>query len=163
MDNTTKRWAFDIVAWTLGLAAGLLLMAHDALAGGRLSTPADDRWKAECGSCHIAYPPQLLPAQAWRSMMSQLDRHFGADASLAAADRAHIAAFLERNAGSGRRVRGAAESLRITESAWVLHEHDEVAPASWNHPAVKSPANCAACHTSAEQGDFRKRNLRIPR
>ena len=23
--------------------------------------------------------------------------------------------------------------------------------------------NCAACHTSAEQGDFRERNIRIPR
>jgi mono/diheme cytochrome c family protein len=44
-----------------------------------------------------------------------------------------------------------------------VHEHDEVGPAAWKLPAVKSAANCAACHASAEQGDFRKRNIRIPR
>jgi hypothetical protein len=33
----------------------------------------------------------------------------------------------------------------------------------WRLAAVKSPANCAACHTTAEQGDFRERNIRIPR
>jgi len=162
-NTTTKRWMLDMAAWTLGVLAGIVLVTHEAAAGGKLSAPADDRWKAECGSCHLAYPPQLLPAQAWRRMMSQLDRHFGADASLDAADRAHIAAYLERNSASGRRVRASPESLRITEGAWFLHEHDEVAPATWKHPAVKSAANCAACHTRAEEGDFGERNIRIPR
>lgn len=161
--NTTRRWILDVSAWVIGLLASIVLIAHEAMAGGKLATPPNERWKTECGSCHIAYPPQLLPAQAWQRIMSGLDRHFGTDASLDAAAAAEIGAYLERYSGSGRRAQAASGSLRITETAWFRREHDEVPPASWKHPAVKSAANCAACHTTAEQGDFRERNIRIPR
>lgn len=163
MDNTTKRWILDIAAWTAGLLASMVVLAHEARAGGSLASPVNERWRAECGSCHIAYPPQLLPAQGWRRLMSELDRHFGTDASLDPASAAEIAAYLERYSGSGRRAQRSPGSLRITETPWFLHEHDEVAAASWKHPAVRSAANCAACHAAAEQGDFRKRNILVPR
>lgn len=161
--NTTKRWILDISAWTVGIFAIMVLIGHEAMAGGKLATPPNEHWKTECGSCHIAYPPRLLPAQSWKRVMSQLDKHFGTDASVDPAAASEIGAYLERYAGSGRHAQTAPGSLRITETAWFVHEHDEVPPASWKSPAVKSAANCAACHTSAEQGDFRKRNIRIPR
>ena len=146
--DTTRRWL-------LGLIASMVLLSHEAMAGGSLATPPNERWKAECGSCHIAYPPPLLPADGWKRLMAGLDKHFGTDASLDPATAAEIGAYLERYAGSARRTRAAPGSLRITETAWFRHEHDEV--------PMKSAANCAACHTAAEQGDFRKRNIRIPR
>ena len=161
--DTTKRWILDITVWVAGLLASMVLIAHEAMAGGKLAAPPNERWKAECGSCHIAYPPGLLPAQTWKRLMSQLDKHCGTDASLEPAAAAEIGTYLDRYSSSGRRAPAAAGSLRITESAWFMHEHEEVTPASWKHPAVKTAANCAACHTSAEQGDFRKRNIRIPR
>jgi len=163
MNHTMRRLAFDLTVWVASLFAALALVAHEAMAGNHVFAADNARWKAECGSCHIAYPPQLLPAPAWGRILSGLDRHFGVDASLDAASAAEIGAFLERNAASGRRAREQAQSLRVTESAWFRHEHDEVPAAAWKHPAVKSPANCAACHTTAEQGDFRERNIRIPR
>jgi cytochrome c553 len=163
MMNTARRWILDLTVWTVGLLASTLLITHDAMASGRLSAPVNDRWRAECGSCHIAYPPQLLPAQAWRQLMSQLDRHFGTDASIDPAAAGQIGLFLERHAGSGGQAPGAANILRITETAWFLDEHDEVPQASWKSPAVKSAANCAACHTAAGRGDFHERNIRIPR
>lgn len=161
--DTTKRWILDITAWTIGLLAGMVLLAHEAVASGKLATPPNAPWKAECGSCHIAYPPPLLPADGWKRLMSQLDKHFGTDASLDPAAAAEIGAYLERYSGSGRRTQATLGNLRITETAWFMHEHDEVPSAAWKYPAVKSAANCAACHTTAEQGDFRKRNIRIPR
>jgi hypothetical protein len=161
--DTTRRWILDIAAWVLGLLASMALVAHEAMAGGNFTTPRNERWQAECGSCHIAYPPQLLPAQTWKRVMSGLDKHFGTDASLDAATAAEIGAYLERYSGSGRRAQAAPDSLRITQSAWFVHEHDEVPAAAWKHPAVKSPANCAACHSTAEHGDFRERNIRIPK
>jgi hypothetical protein len=163
MENDSKRSILDLSLWSAGLLAGMVLMAHEAMAGGRLATPPNATWKAECATCHIAYPPQLLPALAWRRMMAQLDRHFGTDASVEAAAAAEIGAYLERHAASGKRARGVPESLRITETAWFVREHDEVPRSTWQHPAVKSAANCAACHTAAEQGDFRERNIRLPR
>ena len=161
--NTSRRWILDITAWVVGLLAAMVLVAHEAMAGGSLATPPNERWKTECGSCHIAYPPRLLPAQAWHHMMSQLDKHFGTDASLDPAAAAEIGAYLERYSGSTRRAPPAPGGLRITETAWFIHEHREVPPAAWKHPAVKGAANCAACHTTAGQGDFRERNIRIPR
>ena len=161
--NTTRRWILDLPACTIGILAIMVLIGHEAMAGGKLATPPNERWKTECGSCHIAYPPQLLPAQSWKRVMSQLDKHFGTDASVDPAAASEIGAYLERYAGSGGHAQAAPGSLRITETAWFVHEHGEVPPASWKDPAVKSAANCAACHTSAEQGDFRKRNIRIPR
>jgi hypothetical protein len=157
MQIITKRWIAAIAL------ASVALITHEAVADGKLAVPPNERWKSECGSCHIAYPPPLLPAPAWRQMMSGLDRHFGTDASLDPAAAAEIGAYLERYAGSGRRMQGGAQGLRITETAWFVREHREVPAPSWNHPAVKSAANCAACHTAAEQGDFRERDIRIPR
>ena len=52
---------------------------------------------------------------------------------------------------------------RITRTAWFVRKHDEVAPATWKLPAIKSAANCGACHTTADQGDFNENKIRIPR
>ncbi len=163
MDDTIKRTIFDVAAWTVGLLAGMAIIAHEAMAGGKPIAPPNERFRSECGSCHVAYPPQLLAAPAWRRIMSQLEQHFGTDASVDPAAAADIAAYLERYSGSDRRTGPTPDSLRITETRWFLHEHREVPAAVWNLPAVKSAANCAACHTSAEQSDFRERNIRIPR
>lgn len=163
MDDTLKRQVFDVVAWAVGLVTVMVLVAHEAMADGNLAPPPNARWQAECGSCHIAYPPRLLSAPAWRRLMTGLSRHFGSDASLDATAAAEISAFLEQHAATGRRARDAADVLRITETGWFQREHREVSAASWKHPDVKSPANCAACHTLAAQGDFRERNIRVPR
>jgi hypothetical protein len=148
----------------LMVAAGALALAGTAAVAGEGSrgAPAHAGYQAECGSCHLAYPPRLLPAPSWRQVMGSLDRHFGTDASVDAALARDIGAWLEANAGSPRRGADPAQP-RITRTAWFLHEHDEVPPDAWRRPAVGSAANCAACHTQAESGDYRKRNLRIPR
>ncbi|HKI65234.1 MAG TPA: diheme cytochrome c [Burkholderiales bacterium] len=161
MNHSRRRLALDLIVWTVSLLAGLALLAHEALADGHRYSADNARWKAECGSCHLAYPPQLLPAPAWRGIMAGLDKHFGTDASLDPAAAAEIGAFLERNAGRGRRAN--AQTLRISESAWFRHEHDEVPAAAWKRPSVTSAANCSACHRAAERGDFSERNIRIPR
>ena len=116
--------------------------AHEALADDHRYSAHNARWKAECGSCHLAYPPQLLPAPALRSIMAGLDRHFGTDASLDPAAAAEIGTFLENKVGSGRRA--GAHSLRITETAWFRREHDEVPEAAWKRPAIRSAANSTA-------------------
>jgi hypothetical protein len=38
-----------------------------------------------------------------------------------------------------------------------------VSASLWKSEAVRSPANCAACHTRAEQGDYSERTLRLPK
>ena len=54
--------------------AGILL-SPGAIAGGhKLAAATNAAWKSECGSCHVAYPPGLLPAASWRAIMAGLDR-----------------------------------------------------------------------------------------
>jgi len=163
METASKRTLFDVTIWTASLFMALVWVTHEAIAGSSTFTATNAKWNAECGTCHVAYPPQLLPAPTWRRVMSGLDKHFGTDASLDAGTAAEIGAFLEQNAASGNRARAGGDTLRITESAWFRREHDEVPAATWKNPAVKTPANCAACHTAAEQGDYRERNIRMPR
>jgi hypothetical protein len=146
----------------LALATGSLVMSTSALADMRISSASNPAWKAECGSCHLAYPPSLLPADAWRAVMAGLDKHFGADASVDAKTAAEIGAFLEQHAGRSRG-KTSKPNLRITETAWFQHEHDEVGAAVWRSPKVKTPANCAACHRGAEQGNFDEHDIRLPK
>jgi len=120
-------------------------------------------WKTECGSCHVAYPPNLLPAASWRKIIRGLDEHFGTDASLTASETREVAAFLEKNAGRNRHDTSGRPLLRITETRWFQHEHDEVSGRAWKNPKVKSAANCAACHTLAEDGNYSERYIKIPR
>ena len=141
------------------LASGI----SSALAGEHVYSVNNEKWKTECSACHLAYPPQLLPAESWRTMMTQLDKHFGADASLDAKTTAEISAFLQANAGRNKREKSGKPLLRITETRWFKQEHDEVTAREWSSSAVKQPSNCAACHTQAERGDFSERSLRVPR
>ncbi len=125
--------------------------------------PINATFKTECSECHIAYPAKLLPAASWRKMMSGLDKHFGSDASLSESENKEITAFLVNNAAF--RWKSPTAPLRITETAWFKKEHDsdEISPAVWKNPKVKSPSNCAACHTRAESGNFDEDDIRMPR
>lgn len=143
----------------------ILIAAPTAQASGsgEAFNATNPKWKAECGSCHIGYPARLLPAASWKSMMAGLDKHFGTDASIDAASAAEILAFLEKNASRRKPENAAKPQLRITETRWFRSEHDEVPARLWKDPHVKSAANCAACHTKAESGDFAEHNIRMPR
>lgn len=160
MNRDHLRQLVDAVMWIVGVAMAAMLAVDAAAAPRDDPSAAQASWRNECGGCHVAYPPRLLPAASWRELMRSLDRHFGTDASLDAATAAPILAYLEANAGRGN---ADAAATRITETRWFSREHAEIAGAVWSRRAVGSPANCAACHRQAEQGDFSERSVRIPR
>ena len=161
MSASRSRTCGALLAFAVLFGAAFAAQADDDRRGTAL--PLLPKYQQECASCHIAYPPGLLPAESWRRLMAGLPHHFGADASLDAASVKELATWLAANAGTYKRVREAPPEDRITRSAWFTRKHDEVATATWKRPAVKSPANCSACHAQADQGDFNERNVRIPR
>jgi mono/diheme cytochrome c family protein len=124
-------------------------------------------FQTECGSCHVAFPPQLLGATDWQKIMRALDKHYGDNASLDEPTRKTLEEFLVRNAGSSGRGREgqtrAGESLpRLTQTAWFTREHREVPRALWGHAKVKTAANCTACHTKAAAGSYRENEIVSP-
>lgn len=120
-------------------------------------------YKQECAACHVAYPPGMLPVASWQRLMSHLPKHFGTDASLDPAVVKQLSTWLSTNAGTQRGAQAQPPQDRITRTDWFIRQHDEVGAAVWQRPAIKSPSNCVACHTRADQGDFNERFVRIPR
>jgi hypothetical protein len=153
----------------LGLLAAALsatLLERARAGGGDDFFPpvSDPVVKQECGSCHLAYPPSMLPARSWQRTMDTLANHFGDDASLEAATAARVRRFLTLNAAdaAGRAygdklTRGLAASsapLRITDLPRWQRKHRKVPAWEWTHKEVRTRANCAACHVDAERGHF---------
>ncbi len=154
-----------LVSASLILAVSAFVLAGAVAGGGHYFPPVADKTTAdECGSCHLAFPPSMLPAASWRKMMGQLDQHFGDDASVDAASADIITRYLTANAGdsSGLRFSGkllrdlapGAAPLRITDLPRWKREHRKIRAAEWADPKVKSKANCAACHEGAARGYF---------
>ena len=134
-------------------------------ADGFKRAPVLDAYTQECASCHMAYPPALLPGASWQRIMTTLNKHYGVDASLDAASQKKISQWLTDNAATGKRSSAEPPKDRITQSEWFLRKHNshEVSPAVWKRASIGSPSNCNACHAQAAQGDFEEDKVRIPK
>jgi cytochrome c553 len=142
------------------LTALLFAISVPALAGDHAYGPFPAPYVAECGSCHVAFPPQLLTAPDWQAMMNQLDKHYGVDASLESRPRAAIADFLQRNASRRDKHATTVQPPRLTQTAWFRKEHGSLpAKATRTLPAA---AQCESCHTAAERGDYNESGLKLP-
>jgi len=180
--KTALTLTLKLTLTALALSASSLLLAGDSdrngfensrfFAASESSTPRAQLYKKECGSCHMAYQPELLPRRSWDQAMKELDNHFGTDATLAPEDAKEIAAYLGENAAD---VRGAekhmariaasvspAEPTRISASSYFVREHRKMPERFVTQEAVKSFSNCNACHTKAEAGSYRERDIMIP-
>jgi len=163
----------DHGSWSERLGWGEKGSKGEKIASNGLSATSNAAWKKECGSCHLAFNPGMLPERSWRKMMSGLESHFGENASLDPKTAEEITRFLVENSadqGGGRRSSKIAQSisasstpLRITETSYFIRKHDEVRASVFQRKSIGSPANCAACHKGAEQGDFSEHNVSIPK
>jgi hypothetical protein len=132
----------------------------------------DSLYNEECGACHLAYPPGLLPAESWEKLMSGLENHFDENAELDGESLAHIANYLEQHSLSrgqpskmNKMLRNIPDiaPIRITELPYFIRKHDEI-PESMaiKNPKVGSFSRCASCHKEAEKGVFNEDMVSIP-
>lgn len=130
-------------------------------------------YKSECSSCHMAYPPGLLPAGSWKKIMTGLDSHFNDNAEVDNEDYKIIQDFLVTNSADKsnyRRSRKIMRSLdknetpiRISELPYIKKEHDEIPDKMIRYnKKVNSLSNCIACHAQAEKGLFDEDSVKIP-
>lgn len=134
---------------------------------------ANDLYTKECGACHLAYPPGLLPARSWEKLMNGLSDHFGDNAELAPEDQSALTDYLVKNAAdrsgqkrSAKVVRSLKKEeapLRISEVPYIVRKHHEIpSRLIQGNPKVKSLSNCNACHKRAEAGSFNEHDVSIP-
>jgi cytochrome b len=150
---------------------GLPGAAYLPFIGKRL--PDSKAWRDECGSCHTAYHPTLLPARSWKALMDRQQDHFGENLGLDEATIARILDFLQENSAEtgmtepaykiSRSIPADQTPLRITETGYWLDKHQDIDIGVWKHPKVGSKANCGACHLDAEQGTYEDAAMRLPR
>lgn len=138
-----------------------------------LAPVTNQQYLDECSSCHMAYPPGLLPARSWQKLMGGLSSHFGDDATLPAETQQALTEFLTANAAdrsSNRRSSKLMASiapnetpLRISETPYMQRKHREIPPRYiQGNDEVRSLANCSACHRDAARGDYSEHGVRIP-
>jgi hypothetical protein len=131
------------------IAGAVLAGAATAAASGGERGPAvtHPATAKECGECHMAFQPALLPAGSWNRIIDGLKDHFGEDASLPADLTLAIREYLTSHAGR----HGDPGIIRITGQPWFVREH-RFPPSVWQRPEVKTKSNCTACHAGAERG-----------
>jgi len=163
--NTTWAALAAVVGIPAAVAAASLSLADDDRDERRLAVatgePGYARYREECGSCHLAYPPGLLSAPQWNRVLDNLADHYGDNAELDAPVRERIRAYLTTTAPGP--AQPTAPLPRITTQRWFLHEHDEL-PARMvtGNPEVGAFSNCAACHRDAAAGRFDEDAVTVP-
>jgi hypothetical protein len=133
---------------------------------------ANPAYKEQCGACHFAYQPGLLPSGSWKKILDQTAKHFDASFELDPEVKKTLLAYLTANAAekstakrSARIMKSLGKStpLRITEIPVIKDKHHKVSEAVLKRPAIGSLSNCAACHQKAEEGNYSERTVSIPK
>jgi cytochrome b len=154
--------------FTPGVAALILLSRMPPL--GVPAMTSDQVWAKECGACHYAFHPSLLPRASWAAIMADLPNHFGEDASLPPAAAAEVAAFLQTYAAEDWDTKAArllsnvapTDPLRITAAPFWVRRHRRIDPVIFAAPMVKAKSNCIACHRDADSGRFDAQAIVLP-
>jgi hypothetical protein len=132
-------------------------------------------YKNECGACHFAYQPGLLPAKSWEKLLTPqaLHNHFGEVADLDK-DTLHVIfdyaiqnsadkSYYKRSRTVVAATEGIEAPMRITDVRYIKRKHHDIPERMIKgNKDVKSLSNCGACHTQAEQGVYNADTVSIP-
>jgi hypothetical protein len=129
-------------------------------------------YNEECGACHFAYQPELLPEASWLKILTNLDDHFGESVELDDDSRKDISDYLKSNSAEYSSTKCAVKimrslgnqvPLRITDIPYIREKHHEISPNVLKRESIGSLSNCCVCHTTAENGIYEDDNVIIPK
>ena len=150
------------------LLVGILLFGiYGVVAHGLEGKPeyeTNQDYIEECGACHLAYAPDLLPVESWQQIMLGLEDHFGDNAELDQETSDILRTYLEthglsrgRASKMSRLLRGVPSPppRRITELPAFLNMHYSV-PRQLGVTELKEGylSPCADCHRQAAEGIY---------
>lgn len=134
----------------------------------------DATYQEECGSCHFAYQPGLLPKRSWQRLLTAeaLHEHFGEPADLEETTRQHILNFALAHAADTsdfKRSQKIMQSLaaneaplRISEVPYIKQKHDKIPAHIKQSNKIKSMSHCDTCHQRIAIGVLDDATVRIP-
>lgn len=133
----------------------------------------NELYREECGSCHFAYQPGLLPSRSWKKMMGDLENHFDENAELDKETQVALTKYLVENSADDANYKRSirimnslsknSTPLRITKTPYFIRKHDEIPRRLvQGNPKLGSFSKCAACHVNADKGSYEEDDVRIP-
>ena len=137
-----------------------------------LQTVNNPVFKEQCGECHFAYQPELLPSASWMKILGNLDDHFGDAVELDEDAKRIISDYLKSNGAEKSSAVIAVKimrslhnqiPLRITDTPYIIDKHHEISAQILNRESIGSLSNCTACHMTAENGNYDEDAVRIPK
>lgn len=179
--ESVKLSLFQIIISIIGIGFSIFVLVYALSVKDNIITlgynqPIDYKKKNalfvnECASCHILYPPSLLPKESWTIMMANLEEHFGDDASLNPDDTQNILSYLLENSAEYSTSEASVNILKtlqnkdtiaITQTPFWKKRHKDIDSKYFKSAKVKSKANCKACHLDVERGLIEDHNIKIP-
>lgn len=136
---------------------------------------SDKQYLKECGECHFAYQPGLLPAKSWKKLLTAeaLKNHFGDNAELDkdtlqviydyAVENAADKSFYKRSRKIALATAEGEAPTRIIEVRYIKRKHKDIPEKMIkDNKDVKSLSYCNKCHTKADKGVFDADTVSIP-
>jgi len=131
-------------------------------------------WKSECGDCHMAYSPVLLPARSWNKLLDTQDNHFEEDLALEPDTIKELRQYLTQYAADktpnreapykiNRSIPADQTPLRITKTPYWLDKHENIGSSVWKQSNIRNKGNCSSCHFDADKGTFQDAAMHIPK
>ena len=125
----------------------------------------------ECGTCHFAYQPELLPSGSWDKILAGLEDHFGEAVDLDKESKKTITEYLRTNSAEYSRAKrsvkimrclGSNTPMRIIEIPYIQAKHRKINQDVYQRESIGSLSNCSACHVTAEKGIYEDDYVKIP-
>jgi len=148
-------------------------VAQSSQPGSRAAGTPESVYRDNCGACHPAYAPELLPSASWDKILSKPNDHFGESFELDTQSKNTILGYLKANSaersGSKKGSKivsslGGRTPVRITEIPYIQDKHRKISPTVFKRPSIGSLARCSACHAGADKGaGFSKNSVTIPK
>jgi hypothetical protein len=130
-------------------------------------------YKDECGACHFAYQPELLPSASWITLLAKRNDHFGEVVLLDDDSKNEIADYLISNSAEKSTATRSIKimkslkngaPLRVTDIPYIHKKHNnEFSLDVLKRKSIGSLSNCSACHTTADKGIYEDDYVEIPK
>ena len=125
-------------------------------------------WSKECGSCHLAYAPAMLPIASWQRTVDEQEKHFGEDLGLTEAMSARLLAHAKSAAAPSWGAWKLASSvpageapLEVSATPFWKSAHASLPESAFRPPVSAGKHECEACHRDAGSGKFHPRMIQI--
>lgn len=155
-----------LLVWSICLGWGLALITNATVTPNSIaqSSPAkigtldpvparyqlgQELYLENCGSCHVALPPEVMPTETWRRLLQEPDQHYGQQLQpLIGPSVVLMWNYLQTY--SRPFAEGEPIPYRVSESRFFKALHPQV-----DLPQSVKPGSCVSCHPGVAQFDYR--------